>query len=314
MSYLQSIYDSIYVPSLLTHVLYGGYAVLFAIFMYIMRCKNGITQRVHQVAIISLFALATVGFIFSSIEENMQVKLKSGPGLESFKDWFNPYLISQTVLFGIYTLANVIADFILIHRCYKLWKSKKRVIAFPVFISVVNNGLALVRMIFQAIWAKDMITDDFETLDSDTLSSIGKLGPDFLISFLAVNLFANLLIPFMIAGRIWWIGRQASKFIGRRKNSLTRRSITAICLESGIIYPVLLIPTLAVYVPIYTSTASFNFLGDLIPMLTQVVGIAPTFIIVRVALGISIENVQDTAASWDNEGDLEDDASTGASV
>jgi hypothetical protein len=71
--------------------------VLFAICMYIMRCKSGTIRRVHQVAITSLFALATLGFIFGFLEENMTVKIWSGVNSESLfsKDSFNLYLTSQ---------------------------------------------------------------------------------------------------------------------------------------------------------------------------------------------------------------------------
>ncbi|THU83972.1 hypothetical protein K435DRAFT_870768 [Dendrothele bispora CBS 962.96] len=96
-------------------------------------------------------------------------------------------------------------------------------------------------------------------------------------------------LPFMVdnlssAGRIWWIGHQVSKFLPTRKFNLTRQSM-AVCLESGIMYPLALIPTLVL---IFVNGI------DLTAILIQVVGIAPTFIIVRVVLGISIENVEDT--------------------
>ncbi|KAF5366800.1 hypothetical protein D9758_006527 [Tetrapyrgos nigripes] len=286
------VYASIAVPSMVTNVLFGGYAILFAICMYIIRCKRGTVKRAHQVAIVSLFAFATLAIIFGGIEDAMLIGFFSDivdPALivsEDLYSRFSLWPISQTIAFGIYTLANALADFILIYRCYKIWGFKKRVIAFPVLISVVNNGLALVRTIILAINTRPFILEHLIAISP----GLDVLELTLRNSFLAVNLLTNLLIPFMIAGRIWWIGRQASKFIGTQKHSLTRRSV-AICLESGMMYPLVLIPTLGIYF------SSFRFFeGDMIPMLTQIVGIAPTFIIVRVALGISIENVKDTVA------------------
>ncbi|THV03761.1 hypothetical protein K435DRAFT_791511 [Dendrothele bispora CBS 962.96] len=46
----------------------------------------------------------------------------------------------STILNGLYLLANIIADTILICRCYKVWGTKKKIILFPVFISIINNG------------------------------------------------------------------------------------------------------------------------------------------------------------------------------
>ncbi|THV03762.1 hypothetical protein K435DRAFT_851550 [Dendrothele bispora CBS 962.96] len=71
----------------------------------------------------------------------------------------------------------------------------------------------------------------------------------------------------------------------------------AICLESGIIYPLAGLPALVLSCQPPDKISSTVYL---IPILIQVVGIAPTFIIVRVALGISIENVQDTICHEEN--------------
>ncbi|THU83965.1 hypothetical protein K435DRAFT_807118 [Dendrothele bispora CBS 962.96] len=169
---------------------------------------------------------------------------------------------SSIFVLGFYILANIIADTILIHRCYKIWGAKKKVIVLPVFISIINN----------------------EVTNGSVLSN--TINEYIFKSFLAVNFLTNLSIPFMIAGRIWWIGNQVSKFLPSKRSNLARHTM-AICLESGIMYPLALFPAL-----VLTFQSPYIWF---IPILLQLVGIAPTFIIlVRVALGISIENVQDT--------------------
>ncbi|THU94431.1 hypothetical protein K435DRAFT_860559 [Dendrothele bispora CBS 962.96] len=181
---------------------------------------------------------------------------------------------STVFVLGFYVLANIIADTILIHRCYKIWGAKKKIIVLPVFISIINNGLALV----------SLFTGLIEVIEVSTYDS----------SFLAVNFLTNLFIPFMIAGRIWWIENQVSELLPSRKSNLVRRTM-AICLESGIMYPLALLPGLVLTFPRPGKPIVW-----FIPILLQVVGIAPTFIIVRVALGISIENVQDTIRNEEN--------------
>ncbi|THV00206.1 hypothetical protein K435DRAFT_611598, partial [Dendrothele bispora CBS 962.96] len=89
------------------------------------------------------------------------------------------------------------------------------------------------------------------------------------------------------AGRIWWIGRQVSKHLGSEQSRVTRYNM-AICFESGVIYPLALLPAFVINL----SDTSLVFV-DLTPVLIQIVGIAPTLIVVRIALGISIENVHD---------------------
>ncbi|THU92322.1 hypothetical protein K435DRAFT_800567 [Dendrothele bispora CBS 962.96] len=185
-------------------------------------------KRMQFIAIVALFVFATLGFIFSCIYTILSVK-HMVIGLYYGTDSIEKLLYSsRTIVFGLYILA----------KCYKIWGARKRIIVFPVFISIINN-----------------------------------------------------------AGRIWWIGHQVSKFLPKRKFHLTRH-VLAVCLESGIMYPLALIPALVLSSQIQFDDFIFQFnfpsFESLVAVLIQVVGIAPTFIIVRVALGISIENVHDT--------------------
>ncbi|THU96304.1 hypothetical protein K435DRAFT_797452 [Dendrothele bispora CBS 962.96] len=237
------------------------------------------------IAIVALFVSATLGFIFSCINTFLDIKedvigdTPPNPGEEV------PLRDSATIIiFGLYVSAKE-----QIQRCYKIWGAKRKIIVFPIFISIINNGLALVELITMMVEAIKL-TLAFET----SMERLQILGEATLKSFLAVNFFTNLLIPLMIAGRIWWIGHQVSKFLPKNKFHPTRHAM-AVCLESGIMYPLALIPALVLaFEETVRLDTGFMDASSLIPILIQVVGIAPTFIIVRVALGISIENVQDT--------------------
>ncbi|THU83970.1 hypothetical protein K435DRAFT_807093 [Dendrothele bispora CBS 962.96] len=120
--------------------------------------------------------------------------------------------------------SSIIADIVLIHRCYKIWGANKKITVLSIFISIMNN-----------------------------------------------------------AGRIWWIGHQVSKFLPTRKFNLTRQSM-AVCLESGIMYPLALIPTLVL---IFVNGI------DLTAILIQVVGIAPTFIITVLSMWEANHNIDE---------------------
>ncbi|THU97566.1 hypothetical protein K435DRAFT_796430 [Dendrothele bispora CBS 962.96] len=204
-------------------LLYGVYLVLFVTCMYIMAHKKGSVNRLHLTAIVALFVLATFGFIFGCIFTNLSIKIFA-IGITVFKDVLLAD-ISSVIMAGIYVLANIIADVILIHRCYKVWGAKKRIIIPPVLISIINN-----------------------------------------------------VLPFMIAGRIWWIENQVSKFLPSRKFNLPKHTI-AICLESGIMYPLALLSALvSTFQPAEKPASQVHF----VPILIQVVGIAPTFIILSI--------------------------------
>ncbi|KAJ6557714.1 hypothetical protein B0H19DRAFT_897896, partial [Mycena capillaripes] len=90
------------------------------------------------------------------------------------------------------------------------------------------------------------------------------------------------------AGRIWWISRQARNYLGRgtQKRYL---NLTAILLESGLIYPANLVIIVVVYLIPQTPTVSVLIC---LAVCYHIVGIAPTLIIVRVGLGVSTDDVE----------------------
>ncbi|KAJ7656219.1 hypothetical protein B0H17DRAFT_867608, partial [Mycena rosella] len=81
-------------------------------------------------------------------------------------------------------------------------------------------------------------------------------------------------------GRIWWISRRIARLLGgnARKKYL---DVSAILLESGLIYPAVLIICIGVFLSPMTSTTS---------VLICIAAIAPTLIIVRVGLGVSTDD------------------------
>jgi hypothetical protein len=54
----------------ITDIILGVYAVLFGVCVFIMRHKRATVKKIHQVAIIILFCLATLAFIFGGFESS----------------------------------------------------------------------------------------------------------------------------------------------------------------------------------------------------------------------------------------------------
>ncbi|KAJ7925566.1 hypothetical protein B0H13DRAFT_2314364 [Mycena leptocephala] len=100
--------------------------------------------------------------------------------------------------------------------------------------------------------------------------------------------FTNVLGAGLAAGRIWWISSRASNYLGRstRKKYM---DLTAIILESGLIYPTALAITVIVYLVPERPTAAVLIC---LAACYHIVAIAPTLIIVRVGLGVSSDNVE----------------------
>ncbi|THU83968.1 hypothetical protein K435DRAFT_807091 [Dendrothele bispora CBS 962.96] len=160
--------------------------------------------------------------------------------------------------------SSIIADIVLIHRCYKIWGANKKITVLSIFISIMNN----VTFIIEVLALVQNLGGGLDRMET----SFGEYASR---SFLTVNFLTNLAIPSLIAGRIWWIGYQVSKFLPTRQFNLTRH-IIAVCLESGIMYPLALIPALVIN---FSPPNSLSSKIDFVPFLIQIVGIAPTFII-----------------------------------
>ncbi|KAK1234653.1 hypothetical protein PQX77_002136 [Marasmius sp. AFHP31] len=108
-------------------------------------------------------------------------------------------------------------------------------------------------------------------------------------SFIAAGAF-NFVLTLLTAGRIWWISREARK-LGGKPLSSRYNAIVAIIIESGFIYSA----TTLLYI-ILAMTIDPEAHGlmpiDLSVLSSQMAGLAPTLIIVRVAYNKSVESVQ----------------------
>ncbi|KAJ3903017.1 hypothetical protein F5879DRAFT_1002774 [Lentinula edodes] len=143
----------------------------------------------------------------------------------------------------------------LMHRCYRLWNSTKRVIIVP-FLSIPACFV---------LWVIGF------------LSSLGKVAiVNTQIYFFIAALTQNLYLSGMIAGRIWWLNRRIKKVVGPPS-----RDLLGPVLESAVLTPIFFVLWLASYFD--------NFFGGpvLSPYaLTQIVGIASSLVVVRIGLGI----------------------------
>ncbi|KAF8172522.1 hypothetical protein K438DRAFT_1851339 [Mycena galopus ATCC 62051] len=161
----------------------------------------------------------------------------------------------QNAAYIIYAINNSIADGLLIYRCYVVWNHDWRVIVLPVMLLIASTACGL-----------DVFLD---------------ATPQF-----AVILATNFLATGLTAGRIWWISHHARAYLGA---AAQRRYAAAIALvvESGMLYSATI---LAFLIVISFPSLSSTLEEPLLQIVTQVMGIAPTLIIVRVGLGVTVED------------------------
>uniref|UniRef100_A0A0W0FBF1 Uncharacterized protein n=1 Tax=Moniliophthora roreri TaxID=221103 RepID=A0A0W0FBF1_MONRR len=164
---------------------------------------------------------------------------------------------------------NLVADTMLIHRCWIIWDSRKRIVLPLMLLSLGTNMLGIVSYI---MWG---IGEDDTTVDSNValLLRANTLNLGYSIA----NVIVNGIITLMTAGRIWWITRQARILMGQTINDKYKR-IVAIILESGVLYPIAIIVQIIIGYTV-DPEASGAVPVDLGPVVWQVAGIAPTLII-----------------------------------
>ncbi|KAK7448518.1 hypothetical protein VKT23_013780 [Stygiomarasmius scandens] len=168
----------------------------------------------------------------------------------------------------------------MIRRCYIIWNLQKLVVLPSILISLFNNSLGLAGFLM-------VIAFLYGDMSPEVKAAIHSSANNMLTAFMATNVFAHVLLTGLIGGRIWWLASQLETLRANSRETLMDKKhynfTIALILESGLLYPLSVI--------IFQITLRTVFMGpDLYPIMTQMAGIAPTLIIVRVQLGISINS------------------------
>jgi len=260
-----------YFPLVIDSLAYGIYSVLFLQSVQSLLSRRCPNYKFHLGCIVTLFLLSTAHVImawaWAFVSDTAMTAIFEVFSLD------NP----PTALFGpvdvtrfapliklLYLIANIAADAILIYRCFVIWGHDWYIVAAPgiAFFCTIISGIAGIFAISR--------------------------GSELVSVAVCLGIFTNMLASSLAAGRIWWICRRASyspKYSSHRKYS----GLTAILLESGLIYPAWLIITISFYL---NPMASFTSVLICIAALYHLVGIATTLIVLRVGLGVSTDDVE----------------------
>ncbi|ESK83873.1 hypothetical protein Moror_13484 [Moniliophthora roreri MCA 2997] len=275
------------------YLAYGFYIVLFGTCVYLMRSRQkaeNLNPNQYLSSITLLFALATifvVSYTIASVRDTIYwfEALRTG----NYKPLIS-YLTQNTAKTVVYTikhlvsiLLNIVADIILIHRCFLIWSRSKRVAVPLIILSAVINALGLICTILMIVGISDT-----HKRSNHALYSAGNTSS---VAYTISSVITNFAITLLTAGRIWWIHRQLQvRARGVYASDTIVQSISRIILESGIIYPVTSIANLILANASPTSELPpFDFW----PLVSLSAGIAPTLIMVRAGFGKNIENLQD---------------------
>lgn len=245
-------------------LLYGANAVLFLTSLVILRKKRNQNNITHPITILNglIFLCCTTHF---ALEFNSFVAIIGTPNV-------NPVLR----LMGAYILASVtdfLSNIFLIYRCWMTWTRVPVIIVFPFVVAL--GGFACT-----ASAARLEFTDAI-----DAASSLNIAG--YMLSACA-----NIIVTSLI---IYRIQRTPHRLLGFSESPRRRATHSAVgfLIESGVLY----FPTQLAYAVLFAVKSYGSFIAGAVAV--QIYGIATALIVIRVALGISLEHTHTTVIPTD---------------
>ncbi|KAJ8090851.1 hypothetical protein PM082_024771 [Marasmius tenuissimus] len=113
--------------------------------------------------------------------------------------------------------------------------------------------------------------------------------------YLIANGIFNTLLTALTASRIYMITREAERLLQYRTHR-THKTVVAVIVESGLIYPASLIVYLVILLRLDPNNQSLLPV-DLSPVFMQAAGVAPTLIIVRAVQEKTTDSVEQVVSA-----------------
>ncbi|KAJ8088147.1 hypothetical protein PM082_013698 [Marasmius tenuissimus] len=191
------------VTVMVMYIVYGFYVLLFGLCMYVLRRGRLRHRNLYMSWTSMLFLLSTLSVIVETIYvlHRSSVRYLFVKNHHTQLDLDHDMMGAALYISGIVLLilSNVVAESVLIHRCYVIWGFKKRVAFSLALTSCATNVVSATSLILFFVGYKHS-NGKTENLSNTILGSA-------LIASAAFNLGLTLLA----AGRIWWIMRNISQ-------------------------------------------------------------------------------------------------------
>ncbi|KAJ7758027.1 hypothetical protein B0H16DRAFT_658990 [Mycena metata] len=252
---------------------YGSYLIVFGIAISVLAKHRPATIHTRKpiLAVTCLmFSLCTTHFSlnFNNVYNGLMVHPR-------------PHISEETHLLAgadmLFSITDWCSQLILIYRCYLVWGRNIWIVILPILISLatVSCGLALIGLVL--------------SINPTAPQAPAALVPVGTAAF-ALSLVLNLLVSLLIILRIHLTARQNRLHGISHSDSAVARA-TGIIVESGLLF-------LAVqFVFVVLFAIGHPAQAVLVPVATQVYGISPTLIIVRVWQGAAYEARTQTTSS-----------------
>ncbi|KAH7873978.1 uncharacterized protein C8R40DRAFT_1110676 [Lentinula edodes] len=241
---------------------YGIYTLLFFTSLAVLTWRTpalNASKKPMFAATIFMFSLATVHFSlnFNNVYQGLMVKPTAHISDET-------HLLAGADM--IFSISDFCSQLILIYRCYLVWSRNPWVIVLPILISCasVACGIGLIGLVL--------------TISPNAPQAPAAIVPIGTAAF-SMSLCLNFIVSALIVGRIWYITGLNREI---KTDSAIRRA-SAIIIESGLLF----LAAQLVFVVLFAIKHPAQAIVE--PIATQIYGISPTLIIVRVGMGSTFE-------------------------
>ncbi|KAI1794447.1 hypothetical protein LXA43DRAFT_883966 [Ganoderma leucocontextum] len=253
--------------------LWGGYAILFIVSIILLR-RRSLKTELSTPVVSAHFALFIACTVHYALEFNHFYTTLAAKGVDGYANETTQLVGADIFL----SLCDLLGDYILIYRCWVLWGRNYWIVALPSLCAVA--GFACIMQVVHYV----------VTLDPTSPTPPKPMLPLTLAGY-SLPLCTNMMATTLIIARIWWLSRGTAGEGAFRSARAISRSAMATIVESGALY-------LAVQLA-YVVLLSLEHPVDAIVavMACQIYGIAPTLILIRVMLGLSVETTMDHGAA-----------------
>ncbi|KAF5366583.1 hypothetical protein D9758_008937 [Tetrapyrgos nigripes] len=264
-----AIFASLWVETFLN----GLFTVLFSICVWVLLySKRRARKQVNKpllIAAIVTYTLST-GHVITDFVRGVVAFINYKDNAEGALGYLAQlWTWSNVFREAIYVTNNVVADSLVVYRCYVVWGNSIKIIIVPVIMLLGSTICG-----YAAVYGFSTVTPGEDVF----VSAIADWGT----ALFSISLSTNITVTSLIAGRIWWVSRQTSQVLGA-KHSRKYSQALEIVIESGAIFAVTQLILLVLYV------LRHNAQYIVFDSMAQIMGIVPTLIIVRIGLGMSAE-------------------------
>ncbi|KAJ7275984.1 hypothetical protein C8J57DRAFT_1505286 [Mycena rebaudengoi] len=242
----------------------GLYTVLFFVTLYGMVFKRQLHKQNVGVflALIAMYILSTMHIVCRWILMR-NAFIDNGDTSTTISLYLLQPPLWLTVLAAIvFTVNTLMADCVLIWRCWTIWNRNWWVVALPICCTLAGAGLGFKSIQEQAAYVLNPNLDRTKFIDFAT--------PYFALS-LVTTCLATLLIIFRI---ITMTERTTRKSRGYSR-------IIEIVVESALLYSI----AMAIFLPLLVTDSSNDAYAQAV--VGQITGLAPTLIVARVTFGLA---------------------------